>query len=197
SSKLDIAARVKLFKRRVKGADHYYLFPTFYIPEDTLNDPSKRAYRDWVSAGHLIATTGNVIDYDQIEEDLIDDCKRFRIRQLAYDPWNAEQLTQHVSDKCQVERVEVPQQVKHLSEPMKELEALVIAGRFHHDGNPGMNWQMSNVVAKTDRKDNIYPNKERAENKIDGPVAAIMALSRAILSPGKSSVYSTRGVLTL
>jgi hypothetical protein len=71
--------------------------------------------------------------------------------------------------------VEVRQIVAHMSEPMKELEALVLSGRFHHDGNPVLAWMVSNVVAHRDNKDNIYPKKERPENKIDGVVAVIMA----------------------
>jgi phage terminase large subunit-like protein len=36
------------------------------------------------------------------------------------------------------------------------------------------------VVCHRDAKDNIYPRKERPENKIDGAVALIMALGRAM-----------------
>jgi len=84
-----------------------------------------------------------------------------------------------------------------LSEPMKQLEALVVAGRLHHDGNPVLEWMIGNVVAHVDAKDNVFPNREKPESKIDGAVALIMALSRALVSAPKVSVYSTRGVLTL
>jgi phage terminase large subunit-like protein len=63
---------------------------------------------------------------------------------------------------------------------MKMLEALVISGRFHHDGDPVLTWMVSNVVCHRDAKDNIYPRKEREENKIDGVVATLMALGRAL-----------------
>jgi phage terminase large subunit-like protein len=66
---------------------------------------------------------------------------------------------------------------------MKQLDAMVRAGRWHHDGNPVMEWMFSNVLAHYDHKDNIFPNKQKPENKIDGPVAAIMALSRAMVEP--------------
>ena len=76
---------------------------------------------------------------------------------------------------------ELRQTVQHLSEPMKEFEALVIDGRFHHDGDPVLTWMVGNVVARRDAKDNIYPRKESEEKKIDGPVAIIMGLNRLLL----------------
>jgi phage terminase large subunit-like protein len=94
--------------------------------------------------------------------------------------------------------VEMRPIVLNFSEPMKELEALVLAGRFHHDGDPVLAWMVSNVVCHRDQKDNIYPRKERVENKIDGVVALIMALGRWITQPEPGdSVYETRGVRTL
>ncbi len=77
--------------------------------------------------------------------------------------------------------VEIRHTVQNMSEPMKETEALVLSRRLAHGDDPVMTWMMSNVVATLDKKDNVYPNKERAESKIDGPVALIMALARAIV----------------
>ena len=97
-----------------------------------------------------------------------------------------------------VPMVEMRPTVLNFSEPMKELESLVIQGRIHHNGDPCMAWQISNVVAHTDVKDNIYPRKERNQNKIDGPVALIMALGRAITGEIEGeSIYETRGIITL
>ena len=85
--------------------------------------------------------------------------------------------------------VEMRPTVLNFSEPMKQLEALVLKGEIEHDGDPVLAWMASNVVCHRDQKDNIYPRKERPENKIDGVVAAIMALGRAIL-PGESDEHS-------
>jgi phage terminase large subunit-like protein len=93
--------------------------------------------------------------------------------------------------------VEVRPTVLNFSEPMKTLEALVLQGKFRHDGDPVLTWMASNVVAHLDAKDNIYPRKERPENKIDGIVALIMALARAMMGGGDSSVYEERGQLVL
>jgi phage terminase large subunit-like protein len=87
--------------------------------------------------------------------------------------------------------------VKNFSEPMKEFERLVLSGRLHHTGDKVLTWMISNVVGHYDRKDNIFPVKERREQKIDGAVAAIMALGRAMVGQETGSVYDERGVLTL
>jgi phage terminase large subunit-like protein len=86
--------------------------------------------------------------------------------------------------------IEVRPTVLNFSEPMKTLEALVLQRKLIHDGDPVLTWMVSNVVAHLDAKDNIYPRKERPENKIDGIVALIMALARASL-PGAivESIY--------
>jgi len=121
---------------------------------------------------------GEVVDFSMIEEDIADDMATHDVREVAYDPWQAAQLAQNLSDDG-VTMVEIRHTVQNISEPMKENEALVLSQRWAHGGCPIMTWMMSNVVAKLDVKDNIYPNKERPENKIDGPVAGIMALARA------------------
>lgn len=104
---------------------------------------------------------------------------RFDVQQVAYDPWQATQLAQEMTNEGLL-MVEVRQTVQNISEPMKELEALVLQKKLAHGDCPILTWMASNVVAKLDVKDNIYPNKERPENKIDGIVGLIMALSRAI-----------------
>ena len=111
--------------------------------------------------------------------DLREFAGRFQIEQVAYDPWQATQLAQEMQAEGLL-MVEVRQTVQNISEPMKELEALVLRKLLAHGDCPILTWMASNVVAKLDVKDNIYPNKERPENKIDGIVGLIMALSRAI-----------------
>jgi phage terminase large subunit-like protein len=94
--------------------------------------------------------------------------------------------------------IEYRQTVQNMSEPMKELERLVLQGRFHYcSSDTALTWMISNVVARTDEKDNIYPRKERPENKIDGAIALIMALGRALVPEYNESVYEQRGLRTL
>ena len=94
--------------------------------------------------------------------------------------------------------IEVPQTVKNMSEAMKELEALVMAGKIHHGDNPVLNWMASNVTCEPDRNENVFPRKERADNKIDGIVALITALSRIIrVEADDGHAYLDRGFITL
>lgn len=179
ASKVDVASRVRVFRHTIDGRDHYYAFASHYVPMAAVEEEANAAYPGWQKQGHLIATPGNIIDIGKIEEDIEDEASRFTVRQIAYDPFQATQMATRLT-AAGFEMVEVRPTVLNFSEPMKELEALVLDDRFHHDGDPVLAWMASNVTAELDRKDNIYPRKERRENKIDGIVALIMALSRAI-----------------
>lgn len=196
SSKKDITARILVFRKSIDRKDHFYIFGRFYIPESRASQPELQNYQGWVKDEHMLTTPGAVLDYEQITIDTIEDVQRFRVRELGFDPWNAEQYAQQVAKATPVQAVEIPQQPRFLSDPMKQLDGLIMDGRIHHDGNPVMTWMMGNVTGHVDAKDNVFPRKERDENKIDGPVALIMAMSRALVTADKRSIYSTRGILT-
>ena len=176
ASKIDIAALLILIRR---GKDHY-VFGRYYLPEETIESSPNAQYEGWVREGRITATPGNIIDYDYIEDDLLDLAKRMDISQVGFDPYQATQFTTHMA-KEGLAMVEVRPTVLNFSEPMKTLEALVLDGTFHHDGDPVLGWMVSNVVCHRDAKDNIYPRKEREENKIDGLVALLTCLSRSML----------------
>lgn len=208
SSKKDVTARVLVFKKPIQTKDeagkpvykdHYYVFGRFYLPANRAAQPEFQHYQGWVIEGHLKTTPGGIIDYDVITSDTVSDIQQYRVKELCFDPWNAEQFAQKVAKEARpVTAIEVPQIPKFLSEPMKQLDALILDGRLHHDGNPVLTWMMGNVTAHTDAKENVFPRKERVENKIDGAVALITAMYRALMTGGASkSVYATRGVLTL
>lgn len=193
ASKLDLTAKVKIFKKEVDGLTHYYAYSSFYLPERQVEQPENQHYQGWSVGGFLEATDGDHIDYDKIREDLLSDRDDFDLVELRHDPYGAAQLAQELAAEG-VLVTEVPQRAAHLSEPMKWLEALVVAGRLHHDNNPVMEWCISNVMVKRFQDESIFPRKERAENKIDGAVAAIMALSGAMSEeePETQSVYEDR-----
>ena len=177
ASKVDVAAKVNVHYD--EQADHYYLLPTFWLPERAVDQGRNSQYDGWRRAGHLQVTDGEVTDYDQIEDAIRADVCTLQVREIPYDPWQATQLASHLLEEG-APMVEYRQTVQNMSEPMKQLEALVLQRKLTHTGNPMMTWMISNVVCHRDAKDNIYPRKEREENKIDGPVAAIMALGRWI-----------------
>lgn len=160
---------------------HYYSFTVNYLPEAAIHDGRNSQYEGWALEGWLTETPGDVLDFGLVKAEVKADQDQFNLREVAYDPWQSTQLAQECQDQYGIEMIEIRQTVNTLSAPMKEMEALVLARLWHHDGSPVMRWMVSNVVAHRDVKDNIYPRKERPENKIDGVVANIMALARAIL----------------
>ncbi|HEX5486508.1 MAG TPA: terminase TerL endonuclease subunit [Limnobacter sp.] len=173
ASKIDIAAKIYLFER--KGT--LYLFGQYWLPERAVEESGNSQYQGWAIEGLLNVSPGEVTDYDDIEQSILDDKKRFDLAEVGFDPFQATQLSSHLIDQF-VPMVEVKPTVLNFSEPMKELEARVLAGKLRHNGCPILTWMVSNVVCHTDAKDNIYPRKERPENKIDGVVAALTALNR-------------------
>jgi len=181
ASRSDVCVIMLMFVREIEGKQHFYLFGHYYLPEHAIeNDPkNSNAYRKWVIEGFLQQHDGAEIDFDLIEEDTLELIAHYGPEEVVFDPFRAAQLEQRLT-KRGITAVEVGQTVKNLSLPMKEFESAIKAGRVHHDGNPLLTWMASNVVAKLDAKDNIYPRKEKPEQKIDGPVAAIMGIARAI-----------------
>ena len=185
ASKIDIASKVRLFER--EGI--YYVFAEHYLPEVTVDGAGNSQYSGWQRDGWLTVTEGEVTDYDVIEEGILQDCEQFDVDECAFDPFQATQLSGHML-QAGVPMVEMRPTVLNFSEPMKQLEALVLAGKLRHNGDPVLAWMVSNVVCHHDAKDNIYPRKERPENKIDGVVALIMALGRMMVrQPADDLLY--------
>ena len=181
ASKIDIAGNILLFPP-VDGDPFWHVHGRYYLPEARVIeelDGNTSRYREFDALGLLTLTDGEVIDFEVIKEDLREFAGRFDIEAVAYDPWQATQLAQEMEAEG-LPMVEIRQTVQNISEPMKELEALTLRRLLAHGDCPILTWMASNVLAKLDVKDNIYPNKERPENKIDGIVALIMSLSRAI-----------------
>jgi phage terminase large subunit-like protein len=188
ASKTDIAALVLVFPHP-EIADAYAVFGKYFLPEDTVSSAGNSQYEGWMRTGRLTVTPGNVIDFGWIEADLLEMASRFEVQAVAFDPFQATQLSTRMLSEG-LPMIEVRPTVLNFSEPMKTLEALVLQKKLVHDSDPVLTWMASNVVAHLDVKDNIYPRKERAENKIDGIVALIMALSRAI-KPGENVVLGS------
>lgn len=178
-SKSDMTAKVLMFPREDRdGRTYFVTFADFYLPSRAIETSPNSQYRGWVEQGLIRVTDGAMTDFNVVEEDIREDLSRYSVQSIAYDPWQATQLISSLEDSG-APLVECRMTVQQISEPMKTLEALVLDGRIQHDGNPCLTWMMGNVVAKVDAKDNIFPRKERYEQKIDGPVAMIIALSAA------------------
>jgi phage terminase large subunit-like protein len=146
----------------------------------------------------MTATPGNVIDYKSIRQRIIDLGESKQIIEIAYDRWNASQLVQDLVDDGAT-MVPFGQGFVSMSGPTKELLTLVLSHRIRHNGNPVLRWMSDNMVVRKDPAGNLKPDKEKSTEKIDGMVALIMALDRAIRHGGgnSSSVYEDRGIISL
>ena len=202
--KLDMNSLVRVFSRIIDGKRHYYcISPLFFVPEDTvfsIDTALKRVvdkYQKWVVSGHLIATDGAEVDYREILECVKDTNKEHQVNCVAIDPHGAIAISHNMADEG-LNPITITQNYTNLSDPMKELEAAIESGRFHHDGNPIMTWCIGNVVGKhsAGNDDIVRPVKEIPENKIDGAVALMMAIGRIMLNED-DGIFIPDEVLTL
>lgn len=187
--KLDMNSMVRIFTRDIDGKRHYYcVAPRFWVPYDTVystdTDQQRTAerFQKWVNSGHLQLTDGAEIDYRVILEEAKAVNRQNPVEESAIDPHGATNLSHHLADEG-LSPITIVQNYTNMSDPMKELEAAIEAGRFHHDGHPILTWCISNVVGKhlPGNDDVVRPIKEHNENKIDGATALIMNIGRAML----------------
>ena len=198
SSTTDITAFVLVFPPQDED-DKYIILPYFWVPEDTLDLRVRRdhvPYDVWERKGYLQTTEGNVVHYGYIEKFIERLGERFNIREIAFDRWGAVQMVQNL-EGMGFTVVPFGQGFKDMSPPTKELMKLVLEQRIAHGGQPVLRWNMDNILIRTDPAGNIKADKEKSTEKIDGAVATIMALDRAIRcgNDAGESVYDTRGLL--
>jgi len=184
--KLDLNSMARLFWKDIDGKRHYFcVSPRFWVPEDTVFDNDNRRlaekYQKWVEGGVLIPTEGAEIDYREILAECIDANQVAPVIETPVDPHGATNLAHHLDDEG-LNPVSITQNYQNMSDGMKELEAAINSGRFHHDGNPVMTDSVMNVVAKylPGNDDVMRPIKEHPDSKIDGAVALIMAIGRVM-----------------
>ena len=179
--------------------DKYIILPYFWIPEDNLTLRVNRdhvPYDLWERQGYLQTTEGNVVHYGFIEQFIERLGERFNIREIAFDRWGAVQMVQNL-EGMGFTVVPFGQGFKDMSPPTKELMKLVLEQKIAHGGHPVLRWNMDNIYIRTDPAGNIKADKEKSTEKIDGAVATIMALDRAIRCGNDhgASVYDERGIL--
>ena len=183
----------------VGDEDKYQVLPFFWIPEDTLEVRVNREhiqYDEWWAHGYIKATEGNVVHYGTIEETIKSLAEKYKILEIAVDKWNATQMIQNLQE-AKLNAIEFRQGLKSMSPACKELMRLVLSKKIAHGGHPVLRWQMDNINVRMDDAENIKPVKSGSVKRIDGAVATIMALDRAVRKEGrkKKSVYDTRGLL--
>lgn len=198
SSTGDITALVLMFPPRDED-EKYILLPFFWVPEETIPQRVKAAsvpYDIWEKQGYLLSTEGNVIHYDFIEKFINDLAEKYHIVEIAVDRWNATQMIQNLEGDG-FTMVPFGQGFASMSGPTKDFYRLLMEGQIIHGGHPVLRWMAGNVVVDTDPAGNIKVTKAKSKEKIDGIVAAIIALDRCIRNQTEpqGSVYDERGLI--
>jgi len=201
SSTTDITAFLLVFPP-LDESDKYQILPFFWIPEENIAQRVRRdhvPYDVWERQGFLYTTEGNVVHYGFIETFIEELGMKYNIKEIAFDRWGAIQMTQNL-EALGFTVVPFGQGFKDMSPPTKELMKLTLEERIAHGGNPVLRWMMDNIYVKTDPAGNIKPDKEKSTERIDGAVALIMALDRALRHDGderNGSIYDERGLLII
>jgi len=199
ASTTDLAALALVFPPVEEGG-RYEVLMRFWTPQSSLLERARRdraPYDAWARDGFLTATPGDVIDYGRIRADVEALAQVYQVREVAFDRWGAVQMSQELM-AAGMTMVQFGQGFASMSGPSKDLERLVLQGKLAHGGHPVLRWNADNVTATTDPAGNIKPNKAKSTGRIDGVVALIMALDRALRGGGvKPSIYAERGIRTL
>lgn len=183
ASKHDLVALMALFPR---PDNRYALFGKYYLPEATVELPENQHYRAWAASGHITVTPGNITDLQHLINDAAELNGRHQVLEMAIDPnraWGISPMLQAAG----LNVVEYRNVTLTMSEPMKQLKALMMSGRIEHNGDPVLAWSIGNVTGEEDKKDNVYPSKESGAQKIDPVVSALFALGRAMTQPVQKS----------
>ena len=198
SSTTDITAFVLVFPP-LDEEDRFIILPFFWIPEENLEKRVRRdhvPYDVWEKQGFLITTEGNVVHYGYIEKFIENLGELYNINEIAFDRWGATQMVQNL-EGMGFTVVPFGQGFKNMTPPTRELFKLTLERKITHGGNPVLQWMMDNVVVRTDPSGNIKADKEKSTEKIDGVIATIMALDRALVNGNnpQTSVYDDHGIM--
>jgi len=196
SSSTDLTAFVLVFPPENKG-EKWQILPHFFVPEDNIMERARRdkvPYDMWVRAGLITATPGNVVDYAWVRKAVNNAANIYNLKEVAYDPWGAVKLATELNEEDGITMVEHRQGWKSMSPPTKELLKMTLGVEFAHGGNPVLRWNADNLVVKIDPAENVKPAKDKSTERIDGIVAMVMALGRALLFFDKKSVYEKRSI---
>jgi len=198
SSNIDVSAFVLVFPPVADG-DDYQVLSRFWIPDEAMVERSRRdrvPYDVWVRQGYITATPGNVIDYAWILHQIDQDAQAYDIQELAFDRWGATKIQTDLQEAGGEDwLVQFGQGFASMSPPMKELERLILEHKLVHGNNPVLTWMANNLVVREDPAGNLKPDKSKSIERIDGIVALVMALDRALRhEPPKRSIYEDRGL---
>ena len=170
----------------------YRLLPRFFLPKDAIADRVKRdrvPYDRWEKEGLFTLTEGRVTDYEAIRLKVREDADKFDLKEICFDSWNSSETVAKL-EQDGFTMIKWGQGLGSMNTPTKRLMELVLSQAVAHGANPVLRWMAGNVMVFTDPAGNIKPDKARSKEKIDGIVASIMALGRAVQIGEQQEVQS-------
>jgi len=181
--------------------NEYYNWPWFYLPSKKITIHGRDDdvnYYDWHKEGHIIKTPGDSIDYEFVEKEIDYSIENFNMRAIEYDPYNAHQFVPRLEEKG-YPMMKFGQDIKNMSSPTKLSEKIMVDGKYNHNKNPVMDWQMDNVEIYIDANNNnkIVKRANKEAKKVDGPVCLVMGVGGFDTMPPKKSNYKSRGFISL
>ncbi len=190
----DICALVLIFPGQSN-----YIMPFFFIPEDTVIERSKNEninYDQWVRNGLMIATPGNITDYNFIKKKIYELCAKYKVKKIGYDRFNSSQMVIDLTAEG-VPMDPFGQGFVSMSAPTKEFEKQVLNQELNHGGDPVLRWMASNVMLKEDAAGNIKVDKSKSKEKVDGIIASVMAMGEMMTDLKEESIYNERDLLVI
>lgn len=190
SSNSDLTAIVAAWR---DGEDGYQVWPWFFCPEDNLRrraDKDGVPYPDWAEQGFIVPTPGNVVDFRMVEDQIRELCARFNVREIAFDPHLARNTLNNLLEDG-LPAVEMRQGWVTMAPAVKELERAIVGRRFRHGAHPILRWHFDNIAGETDKAGNRSFHKGKSRDRIDGAVAAAMAVARCAAGDSGLSSYDT------
>jgi phage terminase large subunit-like protein len=175
------------------GEDGYQVHPWFFCPEDRLRERADRdqvPYPAWAEDGHIIPTPGNVVDFRAVEDHIKELCARFYVQEIAFDPHLGRVMMANLLDEG-LPVVEFRQGWVTMAPAVKELERAIVGRRLRHGGHPVLRWNFENIEVHTDTAGNRMLHKGKSRDRIDGAVAAAMAVGRAAQGNSNRSSYDS------
>lgn len=189
SSNHDLTSVVAAWRDEAGG---YIVHPWFFCPEENLRVRADRdgvQYPSWADQGFIIPTPGNVVDFRAVEETIRDLCERFAVQEIAFDPHLARNMLNNLLDDG-LPAVEMRQGWVTMAPAVKELERAIVGRKLAHGGHPVLRWCFDNIAVQTDSAGNRMFHKGKSRDRIDGAVAAAMAVGRASADAG-GSIYDS------
>lgn len=203
ATRWDLAALILLFPDDSQGFRRYDILCRFWIPKDNMMERAKRdkvPYLDFIREGLIVATDGDSINYDYIENQIKQDCEDYDVKMIAYDRYNSTRIVQVINESECTEMIPFNQTTVWMNAPIHELELLAHQGKLNHQNNKVLNWHCSNVVLAKDSSGNIKFDKDKSIEKIDGMVSLAMAMGVCLVDlkeKVEENIYEQRGLIDL